>query len=308
MSQLSALGVAEADISPRLKFVNVLPSALVIATVVALLLSGAPRQAPSLDQMKHNAHLYGWQGAIFGTVGSITAGLLLQPLELASVRFLEGYWGARGPLASLGRMGTWVQQRRKSKLMWQVERLPTGDPLKDDARHRLARMPHQWPVLPTSLGNRLRAAEERAGRPYKLDALLTWPRLYYVLSQETLQKLAEYRNQLDIMARLCLSFAVAAPVTAALLALHTWWLAIPVAFGVLSWLSYRSAVHAATMCGDAFCAAIDVYRLKLLQEMSIAIPADTDKERELNAALTKLWQRKDTDPEPPAVPYSSGSS
>ncbi|MEU6375121.1 hypothetical protein [Streptomyces sp. NPDC046909] len=308
MSQLSTLGITDADLSPRLKFVNILPSAVFIATVVALLLSGAPRQAPSIHQLSHNAQLYGWTGAVLGTVGSVVAGLLLQPLELASIRFLEGYWSARGPLAPLGRMGAWVQQRRKSKLMWQVERLPSGDPLKDDARHRLTRMPHQWPVLPTALGNRLRAAEERAGRPYRLNALLAWPRLYYVVSPETLQKLAEYRNQLDIMTRLCISFALAAPVTAALLALHTWWLAVSLAFGLLSWLAYRSAVHAATMYGDAFCAVIDVYRLKLLPEMSIAIPADTDKERELNASLTKLWQRKDTDLEPPAVPYTSGSS
>ncbi|MER5504810.1 hypothetical protein ABT052_05700 [Streptomyces sp. NPDC002766] len=300
--------MAETDLSPRLKFVNILPSAVVIATVIALLLSGAPQQAPTAEMLSRNAQDLGWTGLTLGTVGSLVAGLLLQPLELASIRFLEGYWSARGPLARLGRMGVWLQQRRKSRLAWQARRLQDGAPLREQAREDLTRMPDRRAVLPTMLGNRLRAAEERAGRPYRLDALRTWPRLYYVLSPETLQKLAEYRNQLDTMARFCIAFALAAPITAALLALHTWWLMVPLVFGVLSWLAYRSAVHAATTYGDAFSAAIDVYRLKLLTEMSVKAPENTDEERLLNQTLADLWERDDNDPFPPGVDYSSGSS
>lgn len=309
MSQLSALGVADADLTPRLKFVNILPSALLITVVVALILGGAPAHAPSFDRLLGNARSYGWPGAVLASVGALVAGLLLQPLELASIRLLEGYVSATGPLGPLARMGTWVQANRRSRLLWQHNRLQYDDPLSaQDAQFRLTRMPHTQPVLPTVLGNRLRAAEERAGRPYRLDSLLTWPRLYHVLPQEVLQTISEGRNELDTAARLCLSFVLTSAVTTGLLLLHPWWLLLPAAFAVLSWFAYRAAVHAATTYGDTVAAVIDVYRMRLLQEMRIALPKDTDEERELNKKLIDLWRRDDKNPLPSAVKYDTGGS
>jgi hypothetical protein len=118
MSQLSALGFTDADLSPRLKFVNVLPSLLLMATVGGLLLSGAPDRAPDFGTMMDNAKDYGWTGAVVSTAGALVAGLLLQPLELASIRMLEGYWSPVGPLGAVGRLGAWIQHRRRSRLRW----------------------------------------------------------------------------------------------------------------------------------------------------------------------------------------------
>ncbi|MER6417970.1 hypothetical protein [Streptomyces sp. NPDC001137] len=306
MSQLSALGVVDADLTPRLKFVNILPSALLLTVVGSLILGGAPANAPELQRLLDNARSYGWAGAAVASVGALVAGLLLQPLELASIRLLEGYVSATGPLGPLARVGTWVHANRRSRLTWQDEHLDYDDPRAEAARFGLSLMPDRAPVLPTALGNRLRAAEERAGRPYGLDALLTWPRLYHVLPQEVLQTVSRSRNELDTAARLALSFGLTSVVTAGLLLPHSWWLLLPVAFAVLSWFAYRSAVHAATTYGNTVAAVVDVYRLRLLQEMRVALPADTGKERALNGKLTDLWLRNDQEPLPSPVEYDTG--
>ncbi|WP_328437725.1 hypothetical protein OHA71_11875 [Streptomyces sp. NBC_00444] len=308
MSQLSALGVTDADLTPRLKFVNILPSVLLLAVVISLILGGAPAHAPSLQRLLDNARSYGWTGAVLVSVGALVAGLLLQPLELASIRLLEGYVSPTGPLGPLARMRTWVHANRRSRLTWQRNHLAYEDPRAATARFRLTFMPHRAPVLPTALGNRLRAAEERAGRPYGLDALLTWPRLYHVLPQDVLQTVSTSRNELDTAARLSLSFALTSAATAGLLLTHSWWLLLPAAFAVLSWFAYRAAVHAATTYGDTVAAVIDVFRMRLLQEMHLAIPTDTEKERELNEKLTDLWARQDRNPLPSPVEYDTGSA
>jgi hypothetical protein len=200
-----------------------------------------------------------------------------------------------------------VYANRRSRLSWQHDHLPYEDPRAEAARSRLTLMPDRAPVLPTALGNRLRAAEERAGRPYGLDALLTWPRLYHALPQEVLLTVSRSRNQLDTAARLSLSFALTSLVTAGLLLTHAWWLSLPAAFAVLSGFAYRSAVHAATTYGNTVAAVVDVYRLRLLQEMRVALPADTEAERTLNGRLTALWSRNDQDPLPSPVKYDTGS-
>lgn len=306
MSQLSALGVVDADLTPRLKFVNILPSALFLTVVVSLILGGAPAHAPGLHRLLENARSYGWTGAVVASVGALVAGLLLQPLELASIRLLEGYVSVTGPFGPLARVGTWVYANRRSRLTWQDVHLEYEDARADVARFRLTLMPDQAPVLPTALGNRLRAAEERVGRPYGLNALLTWPRLYHVLPQEVLQTVSRSRNELDTAARLSLSFSLTSVVTAGLLLTHSWWLLLPAAFAVLSWSAYRSAVHAATTYGNIVAAVVDVYRFKLLQEMRVALPTDTEAERILNGKLTDLWLRNDQEPRPGPVEYDVG--
>ncbi|MEU1479761.1 hypothetical protein ACFYZ8_39290 [Streptomyces sp. NPDC001668] len=306
MSQLSALGVVDADLTPRLKFVNILPSALLITVVVALILGGAPSHPPGLERLLDHAGAHSWIGVVVATAGALVAGLLLQPLELASIRLLEGYVSPTGPLGPLARLGVWVHENRRSRLAWQMEHLSEPASV-EAARFRLALMPHEAPVLPTTLGNRLRAAEERAGRPYDLDALVAWPRLYYVLPQDVLRSVSDDRNQLDTAARLCLSFALTSAVTTGLLLLHPWWLLLPAVFAVLSWCAYRASVHAATTYGESVAAVFDVYRLKLLQEMNLQLPADTEKERALNQRLMDYWSRDDATPRPRPLTYDTGS-
>ncbi|WP_406480254.1 hypothetical protein [Streptomyces sp. NBC_01615] len=298
MSQLASFGIADSDLAPRLKFVNVLPTAILLIIVASLLLSGAPANAPSFEALVDNAGHYGWVGAALATAGSLVVGLLLQPLELASIQVLEGYWGRSGPLAPLAAFGSWMQERRKSRLDWVIDHLTDRLPLlADSAAQKLDLLPDAN-LLPTKLGNRLRAAEDRAGAPYGLDAVMAWPRLFFSLPEDALQKVTEYRNQLDIAVRLCITFGLGALITTALLVLHPLWLAVPAICALLSWFAYHAALHAATTYGIAFTAAIDVYRMKLLRDLSLKMPANTDEERDINGKLMALWERRGGWPAP----------
>ncbi|WP_405968982.1 hypothetical protein OG496_55165 [Streptomyces sp. NBC_00988] len=306
MSQLGSLGFTDADLTPRLKFVNILPSVVFLMTVGALWLGGAPAQPPAFTVLKENVEDINWPGALVLTASALVIGLLLQPLELASIRFLEGYWKASGPLQQLGERGRWIQQRRKDRLVWLEEELSQSayEELVEHVPRELASFPDGQQVLPTALGNRLRAAEERAGKAYSLDATLTWPRLYFVLPPDVLRFVSQSRNELDTAVRLCLSFALTSLVSAALLLRHPVWLALPLGFALLSGLAYRAAVHAAQAYGVTFTSVIDVYRLRLLKEMSVKMPADSDDEIAINDKLRLLWEREGPLEEP--VPYAAG--
>lgn len=298
MSQLAKLGFGDADLTPRLKFVNLLPSAVMILTVASLLLSGAPGAPPRPDVLLGNLQKYGIPGALAASAMILTLALLLQPLELASIRVLEGYWRTTGVAGRARDLMLWLQQRRKKRLEFIVA---NADDLEDDERvarlveaadDALDALPRSdLSLMPTALGNRLRLDEELAGEPYGLSAVLVWPRLHYVLPKNTLQMVTEYRNQLDIAARLCLAFALTGAISFGLLARHGWWLALPFALLVLSWFSYRSAINAATVYGIAFTAAIDVHRLRLLQEMRVDLPPDLRVEKEINKHLSDIWRR-----------------
>jgi hypothetical protein len=144
-------------------------------------------------------------------------------------------------------------------------------------------------LLPTALGNRLRAFEDRAGQGYGLEAIPWWPRLHHVLPEQVRGTVDRHRDQLDVASRLTIAWAIAAVALAVLLAPHwTWWW-LPALAAALSWFAYRSALGAAGVYGTAVTAAIDVYRLHLLQEMRVEPPADTDAERIVNEKLLLLW-------------------
>ncbi|HEY0638508.1 MAG TPA: hypothetical protein VGD67_12740 [Pseudonocardiaceae bacterium] len=285
--------ITDKDLPTRLKLVNVLPVTIVLATTTLLLLSGAPRQSPSLEVVATNIRSLGWPTLVIGTAVSLIAGLALQPLELASIRLLEGYWRPQGLLGPAGRLGCWVHERRRSRLQWLVSYEGRGveGPLASDAVTELQSYPDSMAVLPTALGNRLRAMEERAGAPYHLDAIHAWPRLYFVLPQDALDKVNAHRNELDVTVRLSIAGAITGLISASLLIRFGWWLVLPAAFLLAAAFAYRSSLAAATNYRVAVCAAFDVHRLRLHQTMRLQMPVDSDHEQAINAVLNGYWRR-----------------
>jgi hypothetical protein len=98
-------------------------------------------------------------------------------------------------------------------------------------------------VGPTALGNALAAAEDSAGRPYGLDAVAAWPRLYSVLGQRVRAVVDDRRDAVDTAARMAVVLALTAP--ALLLAQSGWRPALSLAPLGLAWLAYRGACGAA---------------------------------------------------------------
>jgi len=99
---------------------------------------------------------------------------------------------------------------------------------------------HDDHVMPTLLGNVLKAGEDRAGGRYGLDCVVVWPRLYPLLSEPLTAALDDARNQFDLAVRFAATFGLIAAGALVLLAPHGWWAAVILAALLLAWLSYRA--------------------------------------------------------------------
>jgi hypothetical protein len=145
-------------------------------------------------------------------------------------------------------------------------------------------------LLPTALGNCLRAFERRAGSAYGISAIRAWPRLYLVLPDPTKIYVDELRNQLDAAVRMAALTALGSLITAVLLVPHPVWLLLPAGLAALSLISYRASIAAAEVYGTAVTAAFDVHHLLLLEHFGMERPDNTDKERVDHRMLMKLFR------------------
>ncbi len=312
------------EIGSRFSMVGVIPTAFLAVYTIALALSGPPEHAPSPSRLLSSAkELTAGQAVLLVTV-VLLAALLLQPLQRPLVRMLEGYW-AEGPHcpAWLGMMARHGQRRRYAKLSRLAFRdfpcendrpqgldgyyvshsTDSGRPLQEwrayeTHRNRMAtrrlhsRFPAEERILPTALGNTLRAAEDRAGKRYGLDTVTVWPALYTVLSPAVREAVDDQRNQMDVSARLSVMLSLCAVVSAVMLWRYPYWLLGSLVGTLLvALLAYRAALVAAESYGVMIGLAFDRHRFDLLAALHLPQPADTTAESEFNQQLTAYLQR-----------------
>jgi hypothetical protein len=139
-------------------------------------------------------------------------------------------------------------------------------------------------LLPTSLGNILRARERSPQRKYGLDALVCWPRLWSLLPEHVRTDLANARSSLDRLAELWLWGLLFL-----LWVFLTPWAAL---IGLLwMFITYRMASQAAMAYGDLLESVFDLYRFSLYDAMGWPRPKNTKEEKDLGAQLTEyLWR------------------
>lgn len=212
---------------------------------------------------------------------------LLQALTRPLVRTFEGYTWPE----PLRRWATARAARRWQKL--RQERLEAAR-AGDRARYagRQDELHYEYPhraylLLPTRLGNVLRAAEAYPGRAYGIDAPFWWPRLWPLLPEE---RRAAVEDGLTAMVSL-LNFAVLmflATVGAALglslspLAYRGVWAALALVIGALLIRSaYEGAVAQARGYGQQIRTAVDLHRFALLRALHVDLPATPLEERAL---------------------------
>lgn len=289
--KLDEIGISAAKgLGLRFTLVGVMPIAALVLYVAALSLSMEAGGAPDLAVLAEMVHeLTATHGLVLA--GGITMlAFILQPLQLSLVRLLEGYWGGSRLARAADSIAVAWHRRQREKLVTASQ--STHEPstglivqMATAARQLRRFYPAPDRLLPTMLGNVLRAAEEKGEQRYGLDTVVIWPRLYHVLPEELQQSVADQRNQLDIATRLCVVFILAAIVSAALLYRHGWWnLAESIAVA-LAWMSYRSAIAAALAFGESIQVAIDLHRFDMLKALHLPAPADRDAERKANGLL-----------------------
>jgi hypothetical protein len=290
---ISSLTGVTKDLGLRFNVVSLLPTAALALFVFGLLASGAPDHAPDIHRLsKRVASMNAWQaGAAF--LALIAFALVLQPLQLSLVRLLEGYWGGSRPGRLLAAPGLWLAGRRRRALERATKSTGAAEPTQQQAEAMVAasrRLERSFPpkdeLMPTQLGNVLRAAENRAGGRYGLLTVVTWPRLYPLLPEKTAAMVDDQRDQLDLSARFCAVCLLGAAVSLGLLATLGIWLLVPVGAVVLAWICYRGAIAAALQYAVGLETAYDLHRVELLRALHLRLPTDYASERTTNEALS----------------------
>jgi hypothetical protein len=218
---------------------------------------------------------------------------VIQRFDLLVLRFLEGYWPRwMRPLKH------WLIQRQTPQMNRAKNRLQdlagkqnqqdlTAEELDEyiSLDSQLMQFPAQTEkLMPTRLGNLLRAAEMRPLNKYELDAVICWPRLWLVLPDSVKKELQEARAELNTAARVWLWSLLFLIWT-----VWAWW-AAPV--GLLSALfAYRWALDAAATYCDLLESAFDLHRTDLYKALRWPIPANPVEERELGRQLTVYLRR-----------------
>lgn len=229
---------------------------------------------------------------VAAAAGVVVLAILIGSQVVAMTRLLEGYWPWPADVTA-GRLGRWRQRRRMAR----ATRSPSA---LSDLRGYLEFPEDESQLMPTRLGNALRAAESYPGSQARwgLDAVFWWPRLYLVLPDSARAQVDDARaglDQLVVLAMLSAGFGVAALVLLAA-GLN---LAVALSCGggglLLSWASYRAAVTSAAVFGDLVRSCYDLYRGDLLSHLGWPMPPTLPDERKLWGVLTKQLYRGGVD-------------
>jgi hypothetical protein len=138
-------------------------------------------------------------------------------------------------------------------------------------------------VMPTRLGNILRASEVYPQDRYGAPALYLWPRLYPLLPEGVVTVIGDSRAALDfllVLAALATAFtfgsAIYLFVVAAPIALY---LACVLGGSAIAALAYRASLATARTYTEYVRGAFDLHRFKVLEAMNLPLPADGKAER-----------------------------
>jgi hypothetical protein len=245
---------------------------------------------------------------------ALALGVVLHPLQYALVQFLEGYWGVSPFWRALRENRIRYHLWRRNKLglliadeteaLGLVKQDDAGTPpkvqLRDwfDAIHSAEivaaeRLISIYPrnadhIMPTRLGNVLRAAETNAGAVYGLDIIDFGPHLMLVAPREHAEYVNDQRTALDLAIRTCLVCLLGFVAAVLFLFPHKLWLLISLIPLGLSWMCYQGAVTAAQEYGEALRMLVDLNRFALYEQLHMHLPTTTNSERKTVKNLNSL--------------------
>jgi hypothetical protein len=296
---VSGLAVPDLDLAAasRLSLVSYLPLYTAVAFLSVLVAGGAP--GDRFDPASAHDRLVALGGVELAVVvlGVALLAVVLHPLQLPLVQLLEGYWPR--PLRWLTVAGVSRQRTKRSAVESQADPSRLSEQQRDDPAARRAVLEAAWRLrrrfppadmlLPTALGNALRAMENDAGSAYGADTVAWWPRLYVVLGERLRAIVDDRRDQLDATCRLAATGAAVAPITVLLLWQSGWWLALALVPLAVAVVSYRAAVTAAVAYGETVRTAFDLHRFDLLTRLHVGLPRSPMEELTTNRRLTRFW-------------------
>ncbi len=141
-------------------------------------------------------------------------------------------------------------------------------------------------IMPTTVGNILRAAEEYSRERYGLEAVTVWPRLWVLLSDELKQELILARAQLNRAVQV-MAWGILFPIWAIFAAWNFIMLFALVIAPIMVIVGYYQAIQSATTYGDFIRTAFDLHRFKLYEALKWPRPEDTESEIDVGESLTQ---------------------
>lgn len=231
-------------------------------------------------------------GIVLSLFVLISSSMLIQAIRFPILRLLEGYW--LKPFNYLGLGIISLRKRSFQKKTARLRRLASTDQKTLDIkqleeRTALEIWAHWHPVnskdlLPTDLGNILRAREYSPNRKYGLDAIICWPRLWPLLPENVRTDLSNARSTLDRLAELWF--------WGLLSLLWACWFHWAVVISII-WLfiAYKMACQSAMSYGELLESAFDLHRFSLYDALNWPRPRNTKEEQAFGAQLTEyLWR------------------
>ena len=232
-----------------------------------------------------------------GATVLVVLAYLLYNFQYSLIRLFEGYWPRR-------RFFLWLRNRRVRfyRRRWEHQRgLAQSASTLQEANEIWAELLAFYPppthldkMMPTRLGNILRAAEIYPYERYGIDAAVIWPRLRPLLKPEVMALLEDRKTTLTFMLSMSLLSALFPLIWCPVLALWTnrWDLFLPCALGwPLAWLCYQNALQSALAYGEQLRATFDLYRHDLLKALNRPVPATLEEERKEWLRLSRFFQR-----------------
>jgi hypothetical protein len=279
------LGEVAKSTTARFNLVGLAPSALLATGVGILIASGAFSGVPSMHLLVVRLREVNVLIASVLFLAVFSAALVLHPFQLLLVRILEGYWDQVPVLRKLQFIGVEINRRKRMKILT----------IREDAALLASLYPeHVGDLLPTRLGNVLRAAERRAGQRHGFTSPVEMlPRIYPYISAPLSETMGDARDELDIACRMCAVLWVLAVVSAAVFAIDGAvpatggaLLTVPAVAAVLGIVSYRGAVRAGEEYGRFLFYVFDLHRRDLIRALGYEPPRSPEAEFRLIQEIT----------------------
>ncbi|MDI5909836.1 MULTISPECIES: hypothetical protein [Streptomyces] len=276
----------------RVLSVRFAPCALFVAGVLALVRAGSFSGRSNWRAVRPHGPEAALGVILAVVVCAALLGLLVQPFQVRLVRVLEGYWDRWVLTARLAGLLARLQRRRWQALHRRAHGQTGGDRdlrVRADARRRLAAHPPAHVLLPTALGNALRAGELSAGERYGLRTLTSWPRIFLQVSDRMSEVLRSTRDALETAVNFCWAFLALMGVgtTALYDEPSQWWLCG--AALVLAAVSYKGAVTAAQAYSGLMHVVYDLHRFDLLDALHYPLPVDRASEDVMFSEVSDLF-------------------
>jgi hypothetical protein len=243
---------------------------------------------------------------VAGLVAVAFLAYVIDNFQYSITRLFEGHWSRIPLLSRLRNLRVDLYKKRWEHLDALAQSAKTVTEANEVIAEQLAFYPppnHLDKMMPTKMGNILRAAELHAYDRYGIDSTIIWSRLRPLLKAEALAPLEDKKTTLELMLLMSLLGILFTVIWCSALAIFTnrWDLFLLCALGLpLAWICYQNAVQSALAYGEQVKATFDLYRNDLLKALNRPIPSDTGTERKEWLRLSRFFYRNL--PMPPSPP------